>query len=224
MDKRLKNVLKFYVLATQLKDKIRSGWDDEHWNISKERRESVAEHVYSACMLAIAMDSEFETNLDIKKVVMMLVLHELGEVEIGDITPFDGVSREEKVRMEREAIRRMLGDLVKGEEYYDLLLEFDDKKTKEAIFAYYCDKMDADLQAKIYQDMGCQNPLGEQENNVAFKDERVQEIIKDGGVKQVFDIWYEFNRPVYRDNENFARLLDYVKGVDTRGIVDSCKE
>ena len=155
---------------------------------------------------------------------MMLLLHELGEIEIGDITPFDGVSREEKVRMEREAIRRMLGDLVKGEEYYDLLLEFDEKKTKEAIFAYYCDKMDANLQAKIYQDMGCQNSLAEQENNVAFKDERVQEIIKDGGVKQVFDIWYEFNKPLYKDDENFARLLDYMKEVDTCGLVDSCKE
>ena len=38
------NALKFYLLATELKDKIRSGW--KIWGIDKERIESVAEHVY----------------------------------------------------------------------------------------------------------------------------------------------------------------------------------
>lgn len=55
-----------------------------HWNVSKERLESIAEHVYGTCILALSIDSEFETNLDINKVVKMLVIHELGEVVIGE--------------------------------------------------------------------------------------------------------------------------------------------
>ena len=57
---KLKNAMRFYLLATQLKYKIRSGWDEKHWNVSKERVESIAEHVYGTCILAISLDSEFQ--------------------------------------------------------------------------------------------------------------------------------------------------------------------
>ena len=50
--------MRFYLLATQLKYKIRSGWDEKHWNVSKERIESIAEHVYGTCILAISLDSD----------------------------------------------------------------------------------------------------------------------------------------------------------------------
>ena len=154
-EKRLDDAMRFYLLATQLKYKIRSGWNETHWNVSKERLESIAEHVYGTCILALSIDSEFKTNLDINKVVKMLVIHELGEVVIGDITPFDNITPEEKMEKEHEAIKEVIGDLIKKDEFYSLLLEFDDKKTKEAIFAHHCDKLEADIQAKVYQDMGC---------------------------------------------------------------------
>ena len=190
--------------------KIRSGWDETHWNVSKERLESIAEHVYGTCILALSIDSEFETNLDINKVVKMLVIHELGEVVIGDITPFDNITPEEKMEKEHEAIKEVLGDLIKKDEFYSLLLEFDDKKTKEAVFAHHCDKLEADIQAKVYQDMGCQHSLDEQKNNVVFKRQRVQQMVKDGA-KSAFDIWYEWDKSLYFDDETFANILDYVK-------------
>ena len=108
----------------------------------------------------------------------MLVIHELGEVLIGDITPLDNITPEEKMKKEHEAIKDVLGDLIKKDEFYSLLLEFDDKKTKEAVFAHHCDKLEADIQAKVYQDMGCQHSLDEQENNVVFKSQRVQQMVK----------------------------------------------
>lgn len=215
MEERLKSTMRFYLLATQLKYKIRSGWNETHWNVSKERLESVAEHIYGTCILALSIDSEFETHLDIDKVVKMLVLHELGEVVIGDITPFDSISPEEKMKREHEAIKRVLGDLIKKEEYFALLMEFDERKTREAIFAYHCDKLDADIQAKIYQDMGCQNPLDKQENNVVFKSKRVQQMVQNGA-KTAFDIWYEWDKSLYSDDENFSALLDYVKEKNTQ--------
>lgn len=211
---KLKSTMRFYLLATQLKYKIRSGWDEKHWNVSKERLESVAEHVYGTCILALSIDSEFETNLDIGKVIKMLVLHELGEVVIGDITPFDNISPEEKMEKEHAAIKEVLGDLIKKEEYFALLFEFDERKTKEAIFAYHCDKLEANIQAKVYQDMGCQNSLDNQKDNVVFKSEKVQQMIKDGA-KTAFDIWYEYDKSLYND-EKFSALLDYIKEVNTQ--------
>lgn len=215
MEERLKSTMRFYLMATQLKYKIRSGWDKTHWNVSKERIESIAEHVYGTCILALSIDSEFETHLDIGKVIKMLVLHELGEVVIGDITPFDNVTPEEKLEKEHAAIKEVLGDLIKKEEYFALLLEFDEKKTKESIFAYHCDKLDADIQAKVYQDMGCQNPLDRQENNVVFNSQKVQQIVQNGA-KTAFDIWYEWDRSLYADDKRFSALLDYIRAVNTQ--------
>lgn len=215
MEEKLRNSMRFYLLATQLKYKIRSGWDKTHWNVSKERIESIAEHVYGTCILALSIDSEFKANLDINKVIKMLVLHELGEVIIGDITPFDNITPEEKMKKEHEAMREVIGDLVNQEEFLSLLFEFDEKKTKEAIFAHHCDKLEADIQAKVYQDMGCQHSLDEQEDNVVFKSNKVQQMVKDGA-QTAFDIWYEWDKSLYYDDEDFARLLDYVKTIDTQ--------
>ena len=218
MEEKLKNSMRFYMLATQLKYKIRSGWDKSHWNVSKDRVESIAEHVYGTCILALSIDSEFKTNLDINKVIKMLVLHELGEVIIGDITPFDNITPEEKMKKEHEAMREVIGDLVNQEEFLSLLFEFDEKKTKEAIFAHHCDKLEADIQAKIYQDMGCQHPLNEQEDNVVFKSDKVQQMVKDGA-QTAFDIWYEWDKSLYYDDEDFARLLDYVRTINTQELL-----
>ena len=215
MERRLESTMRFYLLATQLKYKIRSGWNEIHWNVNKERLESIAEHIYGTCILALSIDSEFETGLDIGKVIKMLVLHELGEVVIGDITPFDNITPEEKMKNEHAAIKEVLGDLIKRKEYFALLLEFDERKTKEVIFAYHCDKLDADIQAKVYQDIGCQNPLDKQENNVVFKSKKVQKMVQDGA-KTAFDIWYEWDKSLYADDENFSALLDYIKNVDTQ--------
>jgi len=207
--------MRFYLLATQLKYKIRSGWDEKHWNVSKERIESIAEHVYGTCILAISLDSEFECDIDLNKVIKMLVIHEIGEVIIGDITPFDNISKEEKMEIEHQAIIKVVGDLVKKDELISLLFEFDEKKTKEAIFAYHCDKLEADIQAKVYQDMGCHHSLDDQENNLVFKNEKIQQIVANGA-KTVFDIWYEWNKNNYNDDEIFAQMLDYAKKHNTQ--------
>ena len=215
MKERFKSIMSFYLLATQLKDKIRSGWDESHWNVSKERIESVAEHVYGTCILALAINSEFDSDLDIAKVLKMLVLHEIGEVIIGDITPFDNVTPEEKQRIEHVAMEKVLGNLIKKEEYLSLLLEFDERKTKEAIFARHCDKLEADIQAKVYQDSGNFPDVHvAQEENINLK-KRVQPIVEKGA-KTCFDVLYEFDKSLYSDDEVFAALLDYVREKNTQ--------
>lgn len=215
MERKFENIMHFYLLATQLKYKIRSGWDEKHWNVSKERLESIAEHVYGTCILALGIYSEFETDLDINKVIKMLVLHEIGEAVIGDITPFDNVTSEEKLEKEHEAMQAVIGNLIRKEEYLSLLYEFDEKITKEAIFAHHCDKLEADIQAKVYQDMGCQNSLDNQENNVVFSNAKIQQWIQEGATS-AFDIWYKWDKPLYKNDETFAKLLDYIKTINTQ--------
>lgn len=71
------SIINFYIIANQLKEKIRTGWQEIE--VSSQRLESVAEHIYGCLMLAIAIDSEYKLNLDMYKVLKMISLHELEE-------------------------------------------------------------------------------------------------------------------------------------------------
>ena len=135
---KMENAMRFYLLATKLKYKIRSGWDKTHWNVTSKRLESVAEHSFGTCILAIALDSEFEYDIDLNKVIKMLVLHELGEVIIGDITPFDNVTLKEKEEIGKKAVADIVSCLEKKENYINLTNEFNARETKEAMFAHIC--------------------------------------------------------------------------------------
>ena len=214
MEDNIRNAMRFYLLATKLKYKLRSGWDKNHWNVTCERLESTAEHVYGTCILALSLNSEFQLDMDMEKVLKMLTIHEIGEVLIGDITPFDGITVEEKAEIEHKAMQDVLGDIIEKDELYGLLLEFDEHNTKESNFAYLCDKLEADIQAKVYQDIGCQRELSDQKNNVVFKNPKVQQMIDDGA-KTAFDIWYEWDKSKFENNPAFAKTLKYIKENNT---------
>ena len=196
-------VINYYVLCNKLKDTIRSGWKD--WNVKRERVESVAEHVFGVQMLAIAMKSEYEYDIDIMKVLSMLAIHEIGESVVGDITQFE-MSREEKEKKEHEAVHKILDGLLGGKEIEDLFLEFDKKETKEAKFAYECDKLECDLQSKLYDEEGCVD-LNNQEDNKTFKNEEVQELLKNGASWS--NMWLRFGQRHYPYDENFMAISNY---------------
>ena len=146
------NIIRYYVLCNKLKDVIRTGWKD--FKVTRERVESVAEHIYGVQMLAISMYSEFNYDIDIYKVIFMLAVHELEEIVIGDLTPFQ-ITEEDKMKIGHDAISKVLNNLNMKESIEKLILEFDDRKTKEAKFAYQCDKLEADLQCKLYDEENC---------------------------------------------------------------------
>ena len=53
-------------------------------------------------MLAIAMKSEYQYNINIMKVIYMLAIHELGETIIGDLIPFEITNKEKLSKMFNE--------------------------------------------------------------------------------------------------------------------------
>lgn len=197
------NVINYYVTCNKLKNVIRTGWIN--WNVKRERIESVAEHVYGVQMLAIAMKSEYQYDIDIMKVIFMIAIHELGESVIGDITMFQ-ISNEEKEAIEHEAVHNILGGLLDGEEIEALFLEFDEHKTKEAIFAYQCDKLECDLQSKLYDEEGCVD-LNNQENNKNAQDPKVKELLEkeDSWSK----MWLKFGQDKYPYDDNFIAVSNY---------------
>ena len=201
---REENVIKYYVICNKLKDVIRTGWKD--WNVKRERIESVAEHIFGVQMLAIAMKSEYQYDVDIMKVIFMIAIHELGETIIGDLTQFQ-ISKEEKEKLEHKAVHEILSGLLDGNEIEELFLEFDSHKTKEAMFAYQCDKLECDIQSKLYDSENCVD-LNNQQNNKTFYNPRVQELLKSG--ESWSSMWLKFGQQVYPYDENFLAVSNYV--------------
>lgn len=208
--KECEEIFNFYYLNFRLKNKVRTGWDNNHWNVKSNRIERISEHVIGTFGLALVMTSEFNYNIDIDKVLKMLVIHEIGETIIGDITPFDGITPEEKKEIEHKAMIDVIGDLIDKDSLLSLLYEFDDRKTPEAKFAHYCDKIEADLQAKIYQDKGMHHSLDEQKNNCVFKNPKAQRMLGEGA-STAFDIWYEWDKSIYEGDKDFPEFSDMLK-------------
>ena len=200
---REENVINYYVLCNKLKDVIRTGWTT--WHIKRSRVESVAEHIYGTQMLAIAMYSEYKYDLDILKVIYMLAIHELGEIIIGDLTLFQ-ITREEKQKIEREAVHKILSCLADKEIIEKLFLEFDKKETKEAIFAYQCDKLECDIQCKLYDEEKTVD-INSKENNEIKNDVIIKDKVNMG--ESWSETWMKNGQKRYHYDDNFQNVSNY---------------
>ena len=156
-------------------------------------------------MLALAMKFEYQYDIDIKKVLYMLAIHELGETVIGDITQFD-MEREEKERIEHEAVSKILASILDGKQIEELFLEFDERKTKEALFAYQCDKLECDLQSKIYDEENCVD-VNNQPGNKTLNHPIVKECLSNGD--SFSTMWLKFGQSIYPYDENFTAVSNY---------------
>ena len=197
------NVIKYYVLCNRLKNVIRTGW--KNWHVKRERLESVAEHIFGVQMLAIAMKSEFQYDVDLMKVIFMLAIHELGETVIGDLTQFQ-ISKSEKEKIEHEAVHKILNNLLDCSQIESLFLEFDAHVTKEAKFAYQCDKLECDLQSKLYDEECCVD-LNKEKNNALLTNEFVAKMFNTYSTWS--EAWMRFGQQVYPYDENFLSVSNY---------------
>ena len=190
-ESKCKNVIEFFKYNMVLHEKKRSGWDSKHFDVSG-KVETVSDHVYTTMCLAYSINKNYNLDVDIDKVLKMLLVHEFGEILIGDITPFDNVTVEEKENIEHKAFKNVVSMLSDKKELYSLMKEFDEHITKESKVAYMCDKLEAPLQAKVYFDKGRFKELNEYTSNIVLADPEIKKFIKNGA-SNAYQIWYFYN-------------------------------
>lgn len=205
MDKKIKNIMSFYALCSKLKDTIRKG--PLTWNANRERIESVAEHIYGVQMLAISIYYQFGYKLDLNKVIYMLAIHELEEIEIGDLAFYE-TTKEDKLEKGKNATDLILKDLIGKEEISKLLDEYNERKTDEAIFAYHCDKLECDVQMKLYDQEGCFD-LNNQPNNPIIDLPNVRKVLD--SESSISNAWIEFDRSKFEDDPVFIEIINWLK-------------
>ncbi|MCP3060144.1 HD domain-containing protein [Myxococcus sp. K38C18041901] len=145
-------LIETYFELNQLKQLFRQGW--LRVGIPTERCESVAEHsLFVALLCLFIVDSHFP-EADAGRAVRIALLHDLGEAYVGDLTPHDGVAREDKHAKERRAMEQLVGKLPRGAEYLSLWDEYEQGTSFEARLVRQVDRLEMGLQACVYEHQG----------------------------------------------------------------------
>jgi len=144
--------MELYKEIFKLKNLLRRGWLIRNACEKVGRYESDAEHCFSMAILAMEIMHKEQLNLDQAKVLKMILVHELGEIEAGDITPHDNVPAEVKYQKELNCITNIAFKSCMGEILH-LWLEFEENITPEAQFVKKIDKLDAVMQSKVYSNI-----------------------------------------------------------------------
>lgn len=107
-----------------------------------ERYENSAEHSWQIAMFASALLPFAEGEVDIHRVIGMLLVHDIGEIDTGDTMVFVEWGWEERKKAELAAIRRIFGLLPgdSGNAFVDLWREFEDGFTADSRFAHSVDR------------------------------------------------------------------------------------
>ena len=143
------DLLRFFHQAGRLKETARAGWKLR----GIDHPESVADHSFRLALLALVLAPRADPPVDPHRCVAMALVHDLAESIVGDITPYDGVTAEEKRRREEEAMRR-LDSLAGGAGVLELWAEYDAAATAEARFVKELDKLETAMQAAEYVQSG----------------------------------------------------------------------
>ncbi|KAG0050647.1 HD domain-containing protein 2 [Gryganskiella cystojenkinii] len=146
----VKGTLQFLHTVEKLKRTKRTGWV----NNGIKPAESIADHMYRMGIMALLID-EKTAGVDKDRCIKMAIVHDLAESLVGDITPYDGVSNEDKHTQERNAMHHLchelLGWTAQAQEISGLWAEYEAAATPEALLVKDFDKFEMIMQALEYE-------------------------------------------------------------------------
>ena len=116
--------------------------------INSDRPENDAEHSWHLAMMAIVLAGHANEPIDLAKVMKMVLIHDIVEIDSGDVFAYDTTKSHDNFDEELKAARRIFGILPEeqAEEFINLWIEFEEMKTPESKFARALDRLEPLLQ------------------------------------------------------------------------------
>jgi putative hydrolase of HD superfamily len=139
MDQRQDDQFRFLIEIDKLKNVLRRSVLSD-----QSRRENSAEHSWHLATIAMCLQEYAEGPVDILKVLTMLLLHDIVEIDAGDLFVHSTEQQENQRVKEVAAARRIFSLLPadQGATYYALWEEFDCGDSAEAKFARVIDRVE----------------------------------------------------------------------------------
>ena len=116
------------------------------------------------------------------------------------------LTKQQKEKAGHEAVKKIFSSLTNAKEIENLIYEFDERKTPEALFAFYCDKLECDIQSKLYDEQHCVD-INHQEQNSIAKTQRVNELLSK--THSFSKMWMKFGQEKYDYDKNFLAVSNY---------------
>lgn len=135
---RLEQQLRFIVEIDKVKNIIR-----QTYLADGNRKENDAEHSWHIALMAFVLQEYAPEGIDILKVVNMVLLHDLVEIDAGDTYAYDTEGAKTKREREVKAADRIYGLLPKDQEkaFRALWDEFEEYETADAKYAHLLDNL-----------------------------------------------------------------------------------
>lgn len=110
--------------------------------VDKTRKENDAEHSWHLATMAFILSEYAPADTNLLKVIKMVLIHDLVEIDAGDTYLFDEAAQHDKAEREQKAADRIFGILPQdtGNEVMSLWVEFENRETNEARFAALMDR------------------------------------------------------------------------------------
>lgn len=135
---RLEQQLAFLLEIDKQKEIIR-----QTYLADGSRKETDAEHAWHMAVMCMVLSEYSNEPIDVARTVMMLLTHDLVEIDAGDTYAYDEQGNATKQEREQKAAERIYGMLPDGQREYlrGLWDEFEAMETPEAKFANTLDKI-----------------------------------------------------------------------------------
>lgn len=137
LDLRLRQQLDFLIAIDALKGILRA-----NRIASGERKENSAEHSWHLAMFASVLAEHANEPVDVNRVVLMLLLHDIVEIDAGD-EPLHGARNPDRPALEAAAAERLFGLLPndQGDRMLTLWHEFEAQESADSKFAHALDRL-----------------------------------------------------------------------------------
>jgi 5'-deoxynucleotidase YfbR-like HD superfamily hydrolase len=107
-----------------------------------DRHENSAEHSWQIALLGAAAANYAQEKIDVDRVIRMLLVHDIGEIDTGDTMVYVEGGWEARQAAELAAVKRIFGILPDGQGavFLELWQEFNEGATPESRFAQAMDR------------------------------------------------------------------------------------
>ena len=138
MDDRMRKQIEFALLMDKQKNIFR-----QNHLADNSRRENDAEHAWHMAVMAYLFREYANEDIDISKVILMCLIHDVVEIEAGDTYAYDEEAKKSQREREEIAKKHIFGMLPsdQGRELEALFDEFEAQETAEARFAKAMDNL-----------------------------------------------------------------------------------
>ncbi len=138
MNTRLDRQIAFVLEIDKLKSVLRRSY-----LLNENRHENSAEHSWHLSVMALVLAEHADAEIDQLRVLKMLLVHDIVEIDAGDTFIYDTAGNDTKATREQEAAHRIFGLLPSDQsaELQELWQEFEARETPEAKFAAALDRL-----------------------------------------------------------------------------------